>query len=258
MELRAGSAFAASSPGPGCRHPVRLLLELVRQRRELRVAARVRERVGEHAVGEPRVARQQRAVQVRAVRLPVAAALEAGLAVVPEAGDDAAERLCARRRGSCGRRGSRTRRASRPPRRTRAARRRSSASCRRSCAAAAARFPAAPRPRRRGRSGRAAGSRRRRRGTPRRPRPPRGARPPSARGRARRAPARGPARRRRRRGRSRRRAQGRRMPIACTSSSCPRARARSAKHGDVAAVGVDVQVVGIEMADADLHAAFSQ
>ena len=30
------------------------------------------------------------------------------------------------------------------------------------------------------------------------------------------------------------------------------------EDGDVAAVGIDVQVVGIEMADADLHAAFSQ
>ena len=35
-------------------------------------------------------------------------------------------------------------------------------------------------------------------------------------------------------------------------------RARSREDGDVAAVGVDVQVVGIEMADADLHAALSQ
>ena len=229
VELRAGSAFAASRPGPGCRDAVRLLLELVRQRRELRVAARVPQRIGEDAVGEPRVARQQRAVQVRAVRLPVPAALEARLAVVPEAVDDAAERLCAWVEDRAARRGSRTRRASGPPRRTRATRRRSSASCRRSCAAAGSRFPATPRPRRRGRSGRAAGTRRRRRGTPRRPRLPRGAHPPSARDRARRAPARDPARRRRRRGRSRRRAQGRRMPIACTSSSCPRARARSAK-----------------------------
>ena len=30
------------------------------------------------------------------------------------------------------------------------------------------------------------------------------------------------------------------------------------KHGDVAAVGVDVQVVGIQMGDADVHAARSQ
>ena len=30
------------------------------------------------------------------------------------------------------------------------------------------------------------------------------------------------------------------------------------EHGDVAAVGVDVQVVGIEVADADPHAALSQ
>ena len=40
-----------------------------------------------------------------------------------------------------------------------------------------------------------------------------------------------------------------------TSSSWPRAPRALGEHGDVAAVGVDVQVVGIEVADADLHAA---
>ena len=48
------------------------------------------------------------------------------------------------------------------------------------------------------------------------------------------------------------------MPIARTSSSWPRSARALGEHGDVAAVGVDVQVVGIEVADADLHAARSQ
>ena len=63
---------------------------------------RVRERLREQPVGEPRVAREERAVQVRADRAPDAAALEAALAVVPEARDDAAERLRARRRAASG------------------------------------------------------------------------------------------------------------------------------------------------------------
>ena len=223
MEPRAGSALAASRLGPGRGHLVRLLLELVRQRRELRVAARVRERVGEHAVGEPRVARQQRAVQVRAVR-----AAGSGSPRSPTRRRSRSRRRRGRAalrpgRGSCGRRGSRTRRASGPPRRTRAARRRSSASLpaivcsgripipgqllARDVAVEAAEqlVPAADGEERRVVLDRLAERVRLLR-----------------RDRARRAPARGPARRRRRRGRSRRRAPGR----ACRSPA-RRARARA-------------------------------
>src|SRR5437763_10167926 len=53
----------------------------------------MRERLRKQPVGEPRVARQERAVQIRPDRATEAAALVARLAVVPEAGDDAAERL---------------------------------------------------------------------------------------------------------------------------------------------------------------------
>ena len=70
-----------------------LVLELVGERIEPLLDAGVRERLFQQPVGEPRVARQQRPVEVRAVRALVAAALEAGGAVVPEARDDAAERL---------------------------------------------------------------------------------------------------------------------------------------------------------------------
>ena len=71
------------------------LLEGVLERLELGrlLAGRVRQRLCEQPVGEPGIPRQQRAVEVRADRAADAAALEAGLAVVPEAGDDAAERL---------------------------------------------------------------------------------------------------------------------------------------------------------------------
>src|SRR5688500_1393699 len=51
------------------------------------------ERLGEQPVGEPGVARQQRAVQIGADGAADATALAAGLAVVPEAGHDPAERL---------------------------------------------------------------------------------------------------------------------------------------------------------------------
>src|SRR5262245_14958560 len=75
-------------------HGVRLPLELVGQRLELDLpGGRVGERVGEQAVGEPRVAGQQRAVEVRAVDPAGATALVTGLAVVAEARDHAPERL---------------------------------------------------------------------------------------------------------------------------------------------------------------------
>ena len=68
------------------------------ERLELRrlAAGAMRDRLREQPVGEPRVARQQRPVEIRADRAAGAAALEAALAVVAEAGDDAAERLGAR------------------------------------------------------------------------------------------------------------------------------------------------------------------
>src|SRR5262245_42307344 len=88
------SEAAAAVAGAAGRHRVRLLLQRVRERIELDLAAgRVGQRVGEQPIREPRVARQQRAVQVRAVHAASAAALEARLAVVPEARDHAAERL---------------------------------------------------------------------------------------------------------------------------------------------------------------------
>ena len=64
------------------------------QRVELRrlAARRVRERLRQQPVREPRVPRQQRPVEVRADGAADAAALEAALAVVAEAVHDAAER----------------------------------------------------------------------------------------------------------------------------------------------------------------------
>jgi len=59
-------------------------------------AEAMRQRLREQPVGKPRVARQQRAVQVRADRTADAAAFPAAFAVVAEAGDDAAQRVRAR------------------------------------------------------------------------------------------------------------------------------------------------------------------
>ena len=74
---------------------MRLRLELVVQRLEdRRLAARaVRRRLRQQPIGEPGVAREQRPVQVRADRAADATALVAALAVVPEPGDHASERL---------------------------------------------------------------------------------------------------------------------------------------------------------------------
>src|SRR4051812_15992784 len=70
------------------------MLEVVREGLELRrLADAVGERVGEHPVGEPGVAGEERAVEVRADGTAEAAALEAGAAVVPEPVDHAAQRL---------------------------------------------------------------------------------------------------------------------------------------------------------------------
>ena len=88
-----GEAAAARAGAPAATSCASRL-QLVRERLELgRLAARrVGERLREQPVREPRVARQQRAVQVRPDRAPDAAALEPALAVVAEAVDDAAER----------------------------------------------------------------------------------------------------------------------------------------------------------------------
>src|SRR5437764_8951432 len=72
---------------------MRLTLELVRERLERGLGALVGECLLEDAVGEPRVAWEQRAVQVRAVRAPVAAAFESRGAVVPEPARHPPERL---------------------------------------------------------------------------------------------------------------------------------------------------------------------
>src|SRR5665647_865643 len=70
-------------------------LELVGQRLELpRLSAgAVRQRLREQPVGQPRVAREQRPVEIRPDRPSDAGAFEAALPVVSEAGEDAAERL---------------------------------------------------------------------------------------------------------------------------------------------------------------------
>ena len=103
---------------------------------------------------------------------PSAAALEAGLAVVPEPGDDAAERLGARVEDACGPAWFSNPASvplARPARaRTRAGRRRSSAARRRRSRAGRAPAPGMHDRRARGSSGRGAGSRRRRRAARRR------------------------------------------------------------------------------------------
>ena len=159
-------------------------LELVgRAARSRRLAACVRERLREQPVGEPRVARQQRAVEVRAdharrrgsPRSPLAPSLPKPATTRPS-GSAPSSRIvrpawfsnpasvCAAR-----------------PARTRAARRRSSAARPATvCERQQRRRRAARRRSGRGRSGRAAGSRRRPRGTRRRPRRPRAARSPCA------------------------------------------------------------------------------
>src|SRR4029453_16148412 len=80
---------------PLCRNCVRLSLEAVRQRLQLRrsFARRVRERLRQQPVGKPWISREQRAVEVRADRPADPDALVARLTVVPEPGDDPSERL---------------------------------------------------------------------------------------------------------------------------------------------------------------------
>ena len=172
------------------------------------------------------------------------------LAVVAVAGDDAPERL-----GAASRRAARMVLEAGDRGRTdpsRAGRRRSCASRRRPSRAGAGRRPAFLAVEALVARGRAAGSRRRRQGARRRPRrPPRSAARPSRQGSRRRGTARGPDRRRRSRGRARPGRSGSSIPIGrhvevvAAPGSPPR------EHGDVAAIGVDVEVVGVEMADAD-------
>src|SRR2546425_5655222 len=71
-----------------------LMLELVWQRLEQRqIACSMGDRLGEQPVGEPRVAGQQRSVEVGADRPAEPAALVTTLSVVAEPGHDAAQRL---------------------------------------------------------------------------------------------------------------------------------------------------------------------
>ena len=73
---------------------MRLLFELVCERLQLRrLTEAVLERPRQEPVGQPRVARQEGPVEVRADRRADPHALEAALAVVAEAGHDPAERL---------------------------------------------------------------------------------------------------------------------------------------------------------------------
>ena len=71
-----------------------LVLELIRQRLEQRqIACSMGDRLREQPVGEPRVAGQQRPVEVGADRPAEAAAFVATLSVVAEPGHDASEGL---------------------------------------------------------------------------------------------------------------------------------------------------------------------
>src|SRR5712691_6655536 len=80
------SEASSAAPGPPGRNGVRLAFELVRKRVELRglLVGRVRERLGDEPVREPRVPRQQRAVEVRSDGAPESAALVAAFTVVAE------------------------------------------------------------------------------------------------------------------------------------------------------------------------------
>ena len=97
-EDRAGALAeaAAARACPCCGHLVGTAFELVGKRLELRRLAGaqpVGERLREQPVGEPRVTRQKRPVEIRADHAADTAALEAALAVVAEAGEHASEWL---------------------------------------------------------------------------------------------------------------------------------------------------------------------
>src|SRR5437899_1153856 len=89
------SETAAAGAGTFRGDRVRPRFQLVRQRRKLRrIPARpVGERLPEQPVGEPGVSRQERTVEVRADGSADPRSLVAALTVVAEAGDHAAERL---------------------------------------------------------------------------------------------------------------------------------------------------------------------
>src|SRR5712692_8495975 len=73
---------------------MRLGFEVIGERlQRRRLVEAMCERLFEQPVGEPRVPRQERAMQVRPDGTPDATALPAALAVVAEPGHDAAERL---------------------------------------------------------------------------------------------------------------------------------------------------------------------
>src|SRR5205823_8157726 len=83
---------AAARLGPTSGDGVRLQLVVVRKGIELRrLTQTMRERLREQPVGKPRIARQERPVQIGAHGPTDAAALPTALAVVAEACDDAPE-----------------------------------------------------------------------------------------------------------------------------------------------------------------------
>src|SRR5581483_4966086 len=92
------SVTASSRPGTFRGDLARTRLERVVDGSELGrlPAGAVGERLREQPVGELRIPRQQRPVQIRPDRASEPASLVAALAVVSEPGDDAAERLGAR------------------------------------------------------------------------------------------------------------------------------------------------------------------
>src|SRR6266542_305203 len=87
-------AAAASGFGPAGRDGVRLMLELVGERLQLRrLTEPMGQRLRKKPIGEPGVARQQRTVQVGADRAADATTLPAALAVVADPGDHPTQRL---------------------------------------------------------------------------------------------------------------------------------------------------------------------
>ena len=111
---RAVLELAAARAGAPGGDRVRPRLELVGERLELRrLAARaVRERLREQPVGEPRVARQQRAVEIRADRAPDAGSPRSRSRRRCRSRRRRGRAAPRRRRAACGRRGSRSPRAS--------------------------------------------------------------------------------------------------------------------------------------------------
>ena len=88
----------AATPRPLRRNGVRACLEPVGQRLQLRRLStrRVPQGLGQQPVSQPGIAGEQRTVEIGADRAPDPDAFIPGLTVVSEPGDDAAERLCTR------------------------------------------------------------------------------------------------------------------------------------------------------------------